>query len=75
MPWGTPDRIEHSGEETPSKTTRCVQLFKNEDIQFFIILFPLIPYHSNLYNKSLCGTVSNALVKSVNNKSVCILAS
>ena len=32
--WGTPDKTEQLGEETPSKTTHCVLPLKNEEIQF-----------------------------------------
>ena len=54
VPWGTPDSTEHLEEEIPSRTTHCVRWWRNNEIQFFFKL-PLMPYHSNFYNRCWYG--------------------
>ena len=73
VPWGTPDLTCTHCEWSPSTTTRCRRLVRKFEIQVWVL--PVIPKFCNLWSNLLCGTVSNALLKSIIIISTGVLAS
>ena len=71
-PCGTPLITGAQSEYIPSYTTRCFLSFKNVSIQMFT--GPVIPYLSSFWISLWCGTLSNALAKSIMITSVCLLS-
>ena len=68
-PWGTPEVTGTKCECSPSRTTLCLffsrKLFNHRNV------VSSMPHLNNLYSKLLCGTLSNALLKSITMTSVC----
>ena len=69
-PCGTPLITGAQPEYIPSHAMRCFLSFKNFSTQVFT--GPLIPYLSSFWISLWCGTLSNALAKSIIITSVCL---
>ena len=69
-PCGTPLITGAQSEYIPSHAMRCFLSLKNFSTQVFT--GPVIPYFSSFWISLWCGTLSNALAKSIIITSVCL---